>query len=475
MEWLAPLLAVVASPEWATPHGLTPLLDQACIALEADAVQVELDVHSPASRDPGTVVSELRAGGDTMGRLVVRGPRVASERVPVVASLLAAALHQQRSSARAGAQQRELEHHTRQFEALQEVARAAGRETTIEPLADAVARQAVNAVAATGAAVIVKATASAPRIAAQAGDPRATLSWAAGFAAAASGVAQVLPGPQAGVPIVGRGGQTLGAVAVVRWGDGFTQEELDRLAALAGHAGVAFSNFRLVEDLRAEQARRGRLAAALVDAQERERKRVAEDLHDGPVQELAGLALMLDALGHELADAPTSLPEGSHSVTVAAVAARRAVGGIRNAIYDLHPLSLEEQGFSAAVRGVVDRLGPRGGLAISLNGLDAADLLGHETRTACFRVVQEALANALRHSHASQINVRGRRVQGGVVMEVDDDGVGFDPAVVDSGTQRGHLGLAVMRERAMVAGGSLDVRSRPGHGTLIRGRFPISP
>jgi signal transduction histidine kinase len=160
-------------------------------------------------------------------------------------------------------------------------------------------------------------------------------------------------------------------------------------------------------------------------------------------------------------------------LAAAAEAARSVVGSIRRAIYDLHPMSLEELGFSAAVRVVLERQ-VRRGVETHMAGLDAADRLPATDRTSAFRIVQEAIANAARHSGAARIVVSGRERAGAVELEVADDGVGFDPETVRTPIDHGHLGFAAMRERAVLTGAQLEIESAPGRGTRVRARFPLA-
>ncbi len=153
-------------------------------------------------------------------------------------------------------------------------------------------------------------------------------------------------------------------------GEPFGDDDLDRLRGLADQASVALANGRLLSGLRREEAERRALAASIVVAQENERRRVAEDIHDGPVQELVGVGLMLDALAGTLSASP---PGVLADVNRAAAAAREAVRALRRAIADLHPMSLEELGFAAAVGSLVERIEWRGA-HVSLD-LAAADAL----------------------------------------------------------------------------------------------------
>ncbi len=223
---------------------------------------------------------------------------------------------------------------------------------------------------------------------------------------------------------------------------------------------------RLAEADRANAERRS-LAAAIVLAQEQERRRVAEDLHDGPVQELVGLGLTLDALS---ADLRTTAPAASAAVTRAAASARDSVRALRRAIFDLHPMALEELGFAAATRALVQRLEFRGA-RVSLD-LTAADALSETHRTVAFRIVQEAIANVVRHAEPTAVTIAARAEGDRIVVEVADDGRGFDTDLVRARIEDGHLGLAAMTERAALAGGEATIISAPGRGTTIRVALP---
>lgn len=226
---------------------------------------------------------------------------------------------------------------------------------------------------------------------------------------------------------------------------------------------------RLAEADRASAERRS-LAAAILLAQEQERRRVAEDLHDGPVQQLVGLGLTLDALGAELRGRD---PGAAAGVARAAAAARDSVKALRRAIFDLHPMALEELGFAAATRALVQRLEWRGA-RVSLD-LAAADELSETHRTVAFRIVQEAIANVVRHAEPTRVAITARADDDRIVIEVADDGRGFDPARARPRIQEGHLGLAAMNERAALAGGEMTISSAPGHGTSLRLVLPAAP
>lgn len=250
-------------------------------------------------------------------------------------------------------------------------------------------------------------------------------------------------------------------------GVAFSDADVERLEGLADHASVALASGRLLSGLRREEAQRRSLAASIVLAQESERRRVAEDIHDGPVQELVGVGLMLDALATELRDGS---PAVVADVNRAAAAAREAVRALRRAISDLHPMSLEELGFTAAVRSVVERIEWRGA-RVDLD-LAAADRLSETHRTLAFRIVQEAVANIVRHADPRVVAITATERDGEVSLVVRDDGRGFDTVAGRPGVAEGHLGLAAAEERASLGGGRLVVDSAPGSGTTLTLTLP---
>jgi signal transduction histidine kinase len=152
--------------------------------------------------------------------------------------------------------------------------------------------------------------------------------------------------------------------------------------------------------------------------------------------------------------------------------ARSSVRALRQVIFDLHPLALDELGFTAATRSVSERLG-HAGVLVEVD-VDAADALPQMQRTVAFRVIQEALANVGRHARATHTRIEAREVEGRMEVLVADDGRGFDPTAAGGGLMGGHLGLSAMRQRAALAGGAIRIDSAPGAGTTVRLTLPLS-
>jgi two-component system, NarL family, sensor histidine kinase UhpB len=227
-------------------------------------------------------------------------------------------------------------------------------------------------------------------------------------------------------------------------------EEVERLE-------LAF--LRMVRRLEAERRRAG---SAALTAQEEERARVARDLHDEVNQSLTGLLLRLEAARE--AAPPELEPELAETKALA----NQAMGELLSLARQLRPTALDDLGLAAATAGQVEQLAARGEVDASFEAEGDFSELGDDAQLVVYRVAQEALANAARHSGAGRVGVRlRRRGDGGVELEVADDGRGF--AFDDA---EGGLGIAGMRERALLVGGELTIESRPGRGTTVRLTVP---
>jgi two-component system sensor histidine kinase UhpB len=214
--------------------------------------------------------------------------------------------------------------------------------------------------------------------------------------------------------------------------------------------------------LRRLEAERRRAGSAALQAQEEERARVARDLHDEVNQSLTGLLLRLEAVRE--AAPPELEPELEQTKALANQAMRELLSLARQ----LRPTALDDLGLAAAVAGQTEQLG-RGEIEaeVMIEG-DFSDL-DDDAQLVVYRVAQEALSNAGRHSNADRVEVRLRRLDGGgVELVVGDDGRGFAFAESERG-----LGIGGMRERALLIGGELTIESRPGRGTTVRLSVPV--
>lgn len=221
---------------------------------------------------------------------------------------------------------------------------------------------------------------------------------------------------------------------------------------------IELAFLRMMRRLEAERRRAG---SAALHAQEEERARVARDLHDEVNQSLTGLLLRLEAAREA---AP---PELEDELAETKALANQAMTELLSLARQLRPTALDDLGLAAAIGGQVEQLG-RGEIdtGLSVEG-DFSDL-GDDAQLVVYRVAQEALSNAARHSDATRVEVRLRRSnEGDVTLEVSDDGRGF---AFDQ-SERG-LGIGGMRERALLVGAELTIESRPDHGTTVRLSVP---
>jgi two-component system sensor histidine kinase UhpB len=220
--------------------------------------------------------------------------------------------------------------------------------------------------------------------------------------------------------------------------------------------------------LRASMARSRDLSARLLNAEEEERKRIAHDLHDQVGQELTALKIRL-----ETAARTTDSPAWRAQVLEAAAAAGETLQRVRQMSVDLRPPQLDALGLAVALRALVERYSALGKTALHFNSREFPGRLAADLEIVCFRVVQEALTNVLRHSSAGNAWVDLSAGDGVVRVSVRDDGVGFDADRLLQPAASG-LGLLGMQERCSFAGGTLDIRSQPGQGCTVTATFLTS-
>jgi two-component system, NarL family, sensor kinase len=221
----------------------------------------------------------------------------------------------------------------------------------------------------------------------------------------------------------------------------------------------------LVRRLRRGQQEREQLLHRTLDASAAERRRVAQDLHDGVVQSLAGVSFGLAAATEGLEH---GVPRAA--VEEAAAETRRAIRQLRTLLVDIYPPSLEREGLHAALS---DLLTPLAGHGVETHVDVAPSLhLAPELQTLLYRTAQEAVRNAADHGDPRSVSVRASASDGKVLLEVADDGRGF--AVGEQAGRPGHFGLRLVREIVAEAGGTMDVRSAPGEGTTVSVEVPFA-
>ncbi len=213
-----------------------------------------------------------------------------------------------------------------------------------------------------------------------------------------------------------------------------------------------------------------RLLAHLVEAQERERRRIAWDVHDDSVQAMVAVAMRLQLLGKRVAADPAAA-EYATALGQLDEAVRAAIVRLRNLIFWLRPPGIDGNGLVAALGSYLGEVVAGWGLAYSLrHEVDREP--PPEAAITVFRIVQEALTNVRRHANATSVELSVSSVPGGLLVRVVDDGVGAGyPPEEPAG--REHFGLMEMRERAETAGGWWTMRGVPGAGTTVEFWVPV--
>ena len=230
--------------------------------------------------------------------------------------------------------------------------------------------------------------------------------------------------------------------------------------------------FRMMSQLQAAGRERDLLQTRALDASTEERRRIAGSLHDGIVQDVSASALLVAGAADQLREpAPDTDPrEVAEDLDQAAGVIRDSAGSLRSLLVEIYPPNLARSGLAPALADLATRQRLRGievrtdvpeGLRLPL-----------ETATLIFRTAQEALLNVAKHARATSATVSVSETPERVVLEVTDDGVGFDPECALDRRRIGHLGLSVLADLAAGAGATLDIRTEEGAGTCVRLQVP---
>src|SRR6478735_3440423 len=249
-----------------------------------------------------------------------------------------------------------------------------------------------------------------------------------------------------------------------------------------GFAGVTLSSilllvvlmmpvlWRLLDRLKRSQVQREDLLQRALDASTEERRRIAGALHDGVVQDLAATSFTVAGAAERAAS--LGQPALASDLRGAAGTVRTSIGGLRSLLVDIYPASLAAAGLAAALDDLAASVRARG---ITVNGdIDSQTGLDPAGERLVFRVAQECLTNVTRHAGASTVSLQLRRTEDNVLLEIDDDGVGFDAATIIAHPEEGHFGLRILGDVVDRAGAELWLASAPGAGTQWQLRVPLS-
>ncbi len=237
----------------------------------------------------------------------------------------------------------------------------------------------------------------------------------------------------------------------------------------AAYEAAAKDNARLYAELEKKEQLRGELLRRVISAQEDERKRIARELHDETSQGLSALMVGLDTV--QVASTHDVQKASAHLQNSKAIA-KTLLENIHRLIADLRPTLLDDLGLVPATSWYgVQRLKPLQ-IAFQMSGTGLTARLPTSIETVLYRIVQEAITNIVRHAHASVVEVQFERQPGYVILQVSDNGKGFDPQTVQASRGQG-LGLRGMQERAIILGGEFQIQTVVGKGTIITVSVPV--
>jgi signal transduction histidine kinase len=229
-------------------------------------------------------------------------------------------------------------------------------------------------------------------------------------------------------------------------------------------AALAFGYRWRVSALHRRRAEQDRFARRLLESQEAERQRIANELHDGIGQ---ALVVIRNRALLGVTDGAAPLDQ----LDEISAAAAEAIEDVRNVAYGLRPYQLDHLGLTRALQSLVERTASSSGIDLRADVVDLDGVFRSEDEINVYRIVQEAVSNMVRHSHARRGSASVSFGEHEIEIRIEDDGTGFDPSAPSS---RGGLGLSGFGERARILGGRHLIRSAAGHGTTVIVRVPRS-
>ena len=257
------------------------------------------------------------------------------------------------------------------------------------------------------------------------------------------------------------GAMVLGIDKAIR----FEEKHFHLFSAVADQTVIALQNAQLYQRLEEEKQR-------LIEADMKARRELARDLHDGPVQKIATIAMRLNVLKPMAVKKPEKLPGELQKLEGIA---NNASQELRHMLFTLRPLLLDSKGLGPAIESMLGQINERDDVETRLVGGEHGQVLNRQSQAVIFAIIEEALSNARKHAQASDIEVRLWQESDLFIASVADDGVGFDLQDIQQDyDSRGSLGMLNMQERAERIDGSLRIDSTPGSGTTITLIVPLA-
>ena len=253
-----------------------------------------------------------------------------------------------------------------------------------------------------------------------------------------------------------------------------TFEIVEKAERLVSQVGVAMDFlkgnlndiFETIEDMNKKQS----LGIKIIEAQEEERMRVSREIHDGPAQSMANVVLKAELceklLNIDLSQAKDELNELKDI-------ARNSIKDVRRIIYDLRPMSLDDLGLIPTLQRYIDKFMEETGINVDLMILDNPEEIKPIIEIACFRIIQEALNNASKHSKAKEVLIKIEYAVDKLFIVIKDNGIGFEKDKLKRSKDLRGYGLIGMKERAELLSGKLDIISSLGEGTKVLLTIPL--
>lgn len=226
----------------------------------------------------------------------------------------------------------------------------------------------------------------------------------------------------------------------------------------------------LLQQSRTMQDQLRLLSRELLLAQEEERKRISRELHDVIAQTLTSISLQLETLK---ANASTNSKELEREITRTQLLVEKSVNIVHRFARELRPTVLDDLGLVPALHTYLKGFRESTGMGVKFTAYSEVETISSDKRTVLYRIAQEALTNAARHSNATRTEVKIQKSDGVVRMVIKDNGKGFATGRVLHGNKRKRLGLLGMRERVEMVRGRLEIQSKPGRGTTILAEIPL--
>jgi signal transduction histidine kinase len=260
------------------------------------------------------------------------------------------------------------------------------------------------------------------------------------------------------IPIKARE-EEIGALRLTR-ARPFDRDDIVRATVLCDFAAREFENARLLAEAKVREAERARLSDQVVTAEQEERRRLANELHDGAVQSLSGIALLLDAGLNSIAEGREG--EAREIIGRALERHRATIGQLRDLSFNLEPVVLRDQGFVMAVRALTDQIEIAHNVEVDV-AVDAGDLLPERAQAALYQIIREALNQAVRRGPPKSVSVRiDETPEGGIETRIADDAPG----------ERRRRSLDELAERARTLNGELLFEQGENGGTTVRVLLP---